>query len=181
MSSRIAEPILMLLLTSCMCVWFMSAVGTNPIYAIPSITTASGSSPDSATSTAAATGVGLDLDDYLLGLTSLPNELSRLCINSVRVGNYELPRQVAAFISDLYSGFRLLHLTNGDLRRRFDAIKYAVAKVEEVLYDCTVRGLGTSASASSSSNAAVNAASKPLAVGSQEAAPVGADSDVTMQ
>lgn len=156
-------------------------VGTNDIYAVPSISdppaAAAPASSDAAAPAAAAavaaTGVGLDLDDYLLGLTSLPKELVRLCVNCVRTGNYVLPGQISSFISDLYSGFRLLNLRNDALRRRFDAIKYDVAKVEEVLYDCTVRGLGV-ANAGNNANATVNAASKPLAVAA-------GDADVTMQ
>ena len=54
-------------------------------------------------------GVGLDIDDYLQGLTALPKELCRLCVNCVRVGNYSMPTLISTFISDLYSGFRYEH------------------------------------------------------------------------
>ena len=39
------------------------------------------------------------------------------------------------------SGFRLLNLKNDSLRKRFDALKYDLKKVEEVVYDLTIRGL----------------------------------------
>jgi hypothetical protein len=51
-------------------------------------------------------------------------------MNCVRFGNYKLPPVINAFVSDLYSGFRLLNLRNDALRRRFDSIKYDVQKIE---------------------------------------------------
>jgi len=138
--------------------------GTNEAYALPAPPAAAAASDSaapaaaetsasSASAAAAApvpslpTGVGLDLDDYLQGLTALPKELCRLCVNCVRSGEYALPRAISTFIGDLYSGFRLLNLRNDALRRKFDAIKYDVQRIEEVLYDMTVRGLGTQQSA----------------------------------
>ena len=37
--------------------------------------------------------------------------------------------------------FRLLNLKNDHLRKRFDALKYDVKKIEEVVYDLSIRGL----------------------------------------
>jgi len=82
----------------------------------------------------------IELEDYLLGLCNLPSELSRLCVNSVTAGNYELPVQISAFVSDLYAGFRLLNLKNDNLRKRYDGIKYDMKKIEEVVYDISIRG-----------------------------------------
>lgn len=39
------------------------------------------------------------------------------------------------------AGFRLLNLKNDSLRKRFDALKYDVKKIEEVVYDISIRGL----------------------------------------
>jgi hypothetical protein len=124
-----------------------AAASDSAAPAAPSSAAASSTAASSAPTTAAApvlpSGVGLDLDDYLQGLTALPKELCRLCVNCVRSGEYGLPRAISTFIGDLYSGFRLLNLRNDALRRKFDAIKYDVQRIEEVLYDMTVRGLGT--------------------------------------
>ena len=57
---------------------------------------------------------------------------SRLAVNSVTAADYERPLQIASFMSDLESGFRLLNLKNDSLRKRFDSIKYDMKKVEEV-------------------------------------------------
>lgn len=66
---------------------------------------------------------------------------SRFAINSVTLGDYERPLNISRFVGDLSSGFRLLNLKNDGLRKRFDALKYDVKKIEEVVYDIKIRGL----------------------------------------
>ena len=86
-------------------------------------------------------GFHLDLEDFLMGLLQLSAELSRFAINSVTNGDYNRPIEIARFINELNAGFRLLNLKNDSLRKRFDGLKYAVKKVEEVVYDLSIRGL----------------------------------------
>ncbi|XP_044264658.1 translin [Tribolium madens] len=83
----------------------------------------------------------LDLEDYLMGLLNLATELSRFAINSVTYGDYNRPLQISKFVAELNAGFRLLNLKNDSLRKRFDALKYDVKKIEEVVYDLSLRGL----------------------------------------
>ena len=66
---------------------------------------------------------------------------SRLAVNSVTAGDYGRPHKLAKFVGELDSGFRLLNLKNDSLRKRFDGLKYDLKKIEEVLYDITIRGL----------------------------------------
>lgn len=86
-------------------------------------------------------GFHLDLDDYLMGLLMLASELSRLAVNAVTAGDFGRPIRIANFLGELDSGFRLLNLKNDSLRKRFDGLKYDLKKVEEVVYDVTIRGL----------------------------------------
>jgi hypothetical protein len=62
-------------------------------------------------------------------------------VNSVTAGDYERPLKISRFISDLDAGFRLLNLKNDGLRKRFDAMKYDTKRIEEVVYDLSIRGL----------------------------------------
>ena len=62
-------------------------------------------------------------------------------MNSVTAGDYSRPLRIAKFVAEMDSGFRLLNLKNDSLRKRFDALKYDLKKVEEVVYDLTIRGL----------------------------------------
>ncbi|XP_066157391.1 translin [Euwallacea fornicatus] len=91
--------------------------------------------------------IHLDLEDYLMGLLNLATELSRFAVNSVTLGDYNRPLQISKFVAELNAGFRLLNLKNDSLRKRFDALKYDVKKIEEVVYDLSIRGLTPAASA----------------------------------
>ncbi|XP_054740979.1 translin [Anastrepha obliqua] len=92
-----------------------------------------------------AHGFHLDIEDYLMGILQMASELSRFATNSVTMGDYDRPLNISHFMANLNSGFRLLNLKNDGLRKRFDALKYDVKKIEEVVYDITIRGLRNNA------------------------------------
>ncbi|KAG9035598.1 hypothetical protein FRB95_011004 [Tulasnella sp. JGI-2019a] len=73
----------------------------------------------------------LSTEDYLHGVITLINELSRLAVNSVTMGGYDMPFKISSFVKDLHAGFSMLNLKNDALRRRFDSIKYDVKRIEE--------------------------------------------------
>ncbi|PFH60451.1 hypothetical protein XA68_10926 [Ophiocordyceps unilateralis] len=83
----------------------------------------------------------LTLEDYLYALPDLSADLSRLAPNAVVLGDVRLPLVIASFVKDLAAGFQLLNLRNDGLRRRADALKYHVKRVEDVVYDLSLRGL----------------------------------------
>ncbi|TFK27977.1 translin [Coprinopsis marcescibilis] len=87
--------------------------------------------------------VSLAIEDYLHGIISVVNELSRLAVNSVTLGNFEEPLKISAFVKDIFIGFSMLNLKNDPLRRRFDSLKYDIKKVEEVVYDVSLRKLAS--------------------------------------
>ncbi|KAL1140415.1 hypothetical protein AAG570_000347 [Ranatra chinensis] len=86
-------------------------------------------------------GFHVDLEDYLSGLLLLASELSRFAVNSVTSGDYQRPIQISQFVNELNSGFRLLNFKNDGLRKKFDGLKYDLKKIEEVVYDLSIRGL----------------------------------------
>ncbi|KAI9900812.1 hypothetical protein N3K66_005074 [Trichothecium roseum] len=83
----------------------------------------------------------ITLEEYLLAITDLTPELARLATNSVTLGDFSTPLTISGFIKDLFAGFQLLNLKNDILRRRVDAVKYDVKRVEDVVYDLSLRGL----------------------------------------
>lgn len=89
----------------------------------------------------ASKGFHLDIEDYLMGLLLLASELSRYSVNSVVSGDYSRSFQIADFIRDIDTKFRLLNLKNDLLRKKYDALKYDVQKCENVIYDLKIRGL----------------------------------------
>ncbi|GAB6032119.1 hypothetical protein CHUAL_010482 [Chamberlinius hualienensis] len=86
-------------------------------------------------------GFHVDLEDFLTGLLFMATELARFAVNSVVSGDYARPYKIAKFVNDLNAGFRLLNLKNDSLRKRYDALKYDVKKIEEVVYDLSIRGI----------------------------------------
>ncbi|XP_064597726.1 translin-like [Liolophura sinensis] len=92
-------------------------------------------------------GFHIDLDDYLMGLLQMASELVRIpfrAVNSVTAGQYDRPLKISQFLAELDAGFRLLNLKNDSLRKRFDGLKYDIKKVEEVVYDLSIRNLVSS-------------------------------------
>ncbi|KAG6334082.1 hypothetical protein ID866_5014 [Astraeus odoratus] len=71
------------------------------------------------------------VEDYLHGLITMVNELSRLAVNAVTLGDYQAPIRISIFVKDLFAGFTMLNLKNDTLRRRFDSLKYDLKKIEE--------------------------------------------------
>jgi len=83
----------------------------------------------------------ITIEEYLLGLINIIDDLSRLAMNSVTLGDNALAVQISGFIKDLHAGFQVLNLKNDILRKRVDSIKYAVKRVEDVVYDLSLRNL----------------------------------------
>lgn len=83
----------------------------------------------------------ITIEEYLLAIPSLTDELSRLAVNSVTLGDHELAVKISNFVKDIHAGFQLLNLKNDQLRRKSDSIKYHVKKVEDVVYDLSLRNL----------------------------------------
>jgi len=85
----------------------------------------------------------ISIEEYLQSLITLIEELSRLAVNSVTLGDYQRPLQISQFVKDLHAGFQILNLKNDSLRRRSDSIKYNVKKIEDIVYDLSLRNLIT--------------------------------------
>ncbi|GIY14740.1 hypothetical protein CDAR_606901 [Caerostris darwini] len=83
----------------------------------------------------------VELDDFLIGLLLLAEELTRLSLNCATYGEYHRPVEISEFVSEMNVGFRLLNLKNDLLRKKFDGLKYNLKKIEEVVYDLSIRGL----------------------------------------
>lgn len=66
---------------------------------------------------------------------------TRYATTSVTYGNFARPLHIAEFSSKVYAGLQMLNFKNDALRKRFDSVKYDVKKMEEIVYDLTIRGL----------------------------------------
>jgi translin len=85
----------------------------------------SGSIPD-------AKDIGVADTHYLLGLCDLSGELTRLAINAAIDGDSNTALKVRDFVENLYDELMQFDFANGELRKKFDGIKYDLKRLEEV-------------------------------------------------
>lgn len=77
--------------------------------------------------------IEVSAEHYIAGLCDLSGEIVRKAVNAAI--NDEIKTVVAAkkFIENLYYGLLQFDLRNGELRRKFDGLKYDLKKMEDVL------------------------------------------------
>lgn len=60
----------------------------------------------------------------------------RYVVNRVTAGDYDCPRQVLKFMTDLHAAFRMLNLRNDFLRKKFDGM--VLVAVSVTLYSVSI-------------------------------------------
>ena len=81
----------------------------------------------------------IGIEDYLIGLCDLTGELVRLAVNEGINGNRQMILDVKEFMTEIYGEFLNFDMRNGDLRKRFDAIKWNLRKLEDVSLEISLR------------------------------------------
>ena len=79
-------------------------------------------------------------ENYLSGLCDLTGELVRKSIYDVIHKKFNEAEEIKDFVHEIYGEFLKLHLRNGELRKKSDAIKWNLKKLEEVMYDISMKG-----------------------------------------
>ena len=79
-------------------------------------------------------------EDYLSGLCDLTGELGRKAIYDVIHKKFDEAEKIKELVHDIYGEFLKLHLRNGELRKKSDSIKWNLKKLEEVMYDVSMKG-----------------------------------------
>ena len=82
----------------------------------------------------------VDINPYLLGLCDLTGELVRFAVNDV-IKNKDkgLIYKVKDIVEEIYGEFLGFNLRNGDLRQKFDSIKWNLKKLEDIVYDLELK------------------------------------------
>ena len=83
--------------------------------------------------------LGVNAEDYLCGLRDLTGELVRKAVYDVIHKNYSEAEKIKELVHEIYGEFLKLHLRNGELRKKSDSIKWNLKKLEEVMYDISMR------------------------------------------
>jgi len=84
--------------------------------------------------------LGVSAEDYLSGLADLTGELGRKAIYEVIHKKFDEAEKIKDLVHDIYGEFLKLHLRNNELRKKADAIKWNLKKLEEVMYDISMKG-----------------------------------------
>ena len=79
------------------------------------------------------TALKLDPEFYLMGLTDLTGELVRKAINSAIKEDYTTAIRIKDLVSSLYDELLLFDFAGGELRKKFDSIKYDLKKLDDLV------------------------------------------------
>ncbi|MBW3011154.1 hypothetical protein KY335_04110 [Candidatus Woesearchaeota archaeon] len=83
--------------------------------------------------------LGVTSEYYLLGLCDLTGELVRKAINSAIKGDTKPAFEIKDFVEELYNELMLFDFRGGELRKKFDSIKYDLGKLDQLAFDITVK------------------------------------------
>lgn len=82
-----------------------------------------------------ASALGVDTESYLLGLCDLSGEVVRMAVNSSINGKYDDVFKIKELVEEIYGEFLQFDLRGGELRKKSDQIKWALQKIEDIVFD----------------------------------------------
>jgi translin len=81
----------------------------------------------------------VDTESYLMGLCDLTGELMRKAVKSVIDKQYDEAAKIKSLVEEVYGAFLKFDLRNGELRKKSDSIKWNLQKLEDLMYDLSIR------------------------------------------
>ena len=84
--------------------------------------------------------LNVSAENYLSGLCDLTGELVRKAVYDVIHKKFDEAVRIKELVHDIYGEFLKFHLRNGELRKKSDSIKWNLKKLEEVMYDISMKG-----------------------------------------
>jgi predicted translin family RNA/ssDNA-binding protein len=83
--------------------------------------------------------LGVTEERYLLALSDLSGELVRRAVAQSTKGNKDAVFEIHAFIENIYKELLAFNFRNGQQRKKFDAIRWNLTKLEDILYDIAIK------------------------------------------
>ncbi|MBR9699680.1 hypothetical protein GOV09_04445 [Candidatus Woesearchaeota archaeon] len=80
-----------------------------------------------------------DPEFYLMGLCDLSGELVRKAINSCIKENYPMAVKIRKFLEQMYIELSKFDFRNGELRRKYDGIKYDIRKLDDLVFQLKMK------------------------------------------
>ena len=78
-------------------------------------------------------------ETYLCGIADLTGEMSKRAVISATQGNFDDVKHIKTIIEDIYELFLSFNFRSGELRKKSESIKYNLSKVENILYDISIK------------------------------------------
>ncbi|MBT3406095.1 hypothetical protein HN419_02905 [Candidatus Woesearchaeota archaeon] len=79
------------------------------------------------------------MENYLLGLCDLTGELVRRAINKAINEQYSESVEIRDVVAMIYENLMQFDFRNGELRRKFDSIKYDLKKLEDLVLELKLK------------------------------------------
>ncbi len=84
--------------------------------------------------------LGVSAEHYIAGLCDLSGEIIRKAINAAINDDSKTVVNAKKFVEELYYGLLQFDLRNGELRKKFDGLKYDLKKMEDLLLSLKLQG-----------------------------------------
>lgn len=84
--------------------------------------------------------LGVSAEHYIAGLCDLSGEIVRKAINAAINDDAKTVVAAKKFVENLYYGLLQFDLRNGELRKKFDGLKYDLKKMEDLLLSLKLQG-----------------------------------------
>jgi len=81
----------------------------------------------------------INFHDYLCGLADLTGELGRHAVICATNNDFNKVKEIKEFVDYLYGQFLQFNFSNGELRKKYDSIKWNLNKIEGILYDYSIK------------------------------------------
>lgn len=81
----------------------------------------------------------IDTASYLMGVCDFTGELVRRAANLVLQNKIEEAKLIRDTVDEIYGEFLKFDLRGGELRKKSDAIKHNLIRIEDILYNVSIR------------------------------------------
>lgn len=85
-------------------------------------------------------GLGVSAENYIAGLCDVSGEIIRKAVNAAINDDEKTVVNAKNYIEALYYGLLQFEFRNGELRRKFDGLKYDLKKMEDLVLSLKLRG-----------------------------------------
>jgi len=85
--------------------------------------------------------ISLHYNTYLLGLSDLSGELVRRCVTDATNSKVDNVKEIYAVIEELYGLWLKFDFRGGELRKKFDTLRYNLSKVQTIVYELHMRNV----------------------------------------